>query len=102
MERPVYIERIVEKQIEKIIDVPVEFIVEKEVIYDRTVDKEIRRTILKPKRTEIQTNEIIEEVIIPEDIIIEKKVERPYNTIVEVPITEYVDREYIREVEVPI
>lgn len=91
-----------EKKIENIVDVPVEFIVEKEVIYDRTVDKEIRRTILKPKRTEIQTNEIIEEIIVPEDIIIEKKIERPYNTIVEVPITEYVDREYIREVEVPV
>lgn len=84
-----------EKHIEKIVDLPVEIIVERDVIYDRTVDKEIRRTILKPKRTEIQTNEIIEEIIVPEDIIIEKKIERPYNTIVEVPITEYVDREYI-------
>lgn len=62
------------------------------------MDKEIRRTILKPKRTEIQTNEIIEEVIVPEDVIIEKKVEKIIPKVVEVPITEYIDREYIKEV----
>lgn len=55
---------------------------------------------MKPKRTEIQTNEIIQEVIVPEDVIIEKQVERVVNKYVEVPYTEYVDKEYVREVEV--
>lgn len=100
MEKPIIIEKFVEKPIETIIDQPVDVIIEEEVFVDRIVDKEIRRTILKPKRTEIQTNEIIQEVIVPEDVIIEKRVEKVYNKYVEVPITKTVEKEYIKEVEV--
>lgn len=58
-------ERYVEKPIETIIDQPIDVVIEEEYYVDKFVDKEIRRTILKPKRTEIQTNEIIEEVVVP-------------------------------------
>lgn len=55
---------------------------DQEHIVDKFVDKEIRRTILQPRRTEIDTHEILQHVPIREDVIVEKKVEKVITKIV--------------------
>ena len=74
--------------------------VEREVPVDKFVDKEIRRTILQPKRKETQIKEI--QVQKPQyvDVIHEKVVEKPVTTYVDVVEDVIQDQEVIREVEV--
>lgn len=102
IERPVISERIVEKKIENIIERHVDVIREVQVPFTRTVERSINRTIVKPYRKEIQTREVVVEEPIYEEVIVEKPVHRYIERFVDVPETEYVEREYIKEVDVPI
>ena len=99
VEKPVIIEEYIDKTIENVIEHPVEHIVEKEVHVTRNVDKHIERTILKPFRNEVQVHEITKDVPVYEDVIVERKVDRVYQRVVDVPVDVYVDKEYVREVE---
>ena len=99
VEKPVIIEEYIDKTIENVIEHPIEHIVEKEVHVTRNVDRHIERTILKPFRNEVQVNEITKDVPVYEDVIVERKVDRVYQKVIEVPVDVYVDKEYVREVE---
>lgn len=46
--------------------------IDREVPVNKYVDKEIRRTILKPYRKEIQTKEVVRETPVYEDVVVEK------------------------------
>ena len=93
------VERIVEKRVEvpveRIVEVPVERIVEKrvEVPVERIVEVPVERIV--EKRVEVPVDRIVE---VPVDRIIEKRVEVPVDRIVEVPVERIVEK----RVEVPV
>ena len=102
IEKPIINERIVEKKIENVVDKHVDIIREVQVPYTTHVDRHINRTVVKPYRKEIQTREVVVEEPVYEDVIVERPVHRVVERVVDVPETEYVEREYITEVDVPV
>ena len=101
-ERPIIYEKVYENRIENIVEKEVQINITKDVPRTKYVDKEIRRTILKPYRKEIQTKEVIVEEPVYYDEIVEIPHERIIEKYVDVPIAEYVDKEYTKEVIVNI
>lgn len=93
------VERIVEKRVEvpveRIVEVPVERIVEKrvEIPVDRIVEVPVERIV--EKRVEVPVERIVE---VPVERIVEKRVEVPVDRIVEVPVERIVEK----RVEVPV
>ena len=102
IEKPIISERIVEKRIENFVDNYVDVVREVQVPYTTHVDKHINRTIVKPYRKEITTREVVVDEPIYEDVYVDKQVQRVVERFVDIPETEYVEREYVREVDVPV
>ena len=88
---PPVVEKIVEKmvEVEKRVEVPVEKIVEKEVIKEVPVEKIVE------KRVEVPVEKIVEKEVIKE-VPVEKIVEKR----VEVPVEKIVEKEVVKEVPV--
>lgn len=76
MEQPVVIEKYIDKQIEQIIEQEVFYDVERVVETPVYVDKEIKRTILQPRKTQVRVKEIVEEIPVYQDEIHETYVEK--------------------------
>ena len=83
--------RTVEKPVEKIVNVPKEYITEKNVPVERKVDVRKEKLTVRPHKTEFRDNIINVDKVINVDKIVEKQVK------IDVPV--YVDKEYERVVE---
>ncbi|KAJ7064963.1 hypothetical protein C8F01DRAFT_1128938 [Mycena amicta] len=104
---PVVVERIVEipvekiVEVEKIVQVPVEKIVEKivQVPVDRIVEKRVEVPVEKivEKIIEVPVEKIVERIV---EVLVEKRVEVPVEKIVEVPVEKIVERVVEKIVEV--
>ena len=102
VEKPVVVEKIQEYEVENIIEKPVDVIKEVEVPITKVVDKPIERLVIQPYRKEFKTKEVLVEDPVYEEIVIEKPVTKEYERYVDMPETEYVEKEIIKEVEVPV
>lgn len=102
VEKKVFVDKIVEYEVENLIDKPVEVIKEVQVPYDKVVDKPVSRLVVQPYRREVKTKETLLEEPVYEDVIVEKPVHRTVDRYIDVPDTQYVEKEYIKEVEVPV
>ena len=102
---PAPVERVVEKIVEKRVEVPVEKIVEKVVEKRVEVPVEVEKVVEKiiEKRVEVPVEKIVEKVVekrVEVPVVVEKIVEKR----VEVPVEKIVERIVVREkrVEVPV
>ena len=93
------VEKLVEKPVDRIVEVPVERIIEKPV--DRIVEVPVEKLVEKPvdRVVEVPVEKIVEK---PVDRIVEVPVERVVEKIVEVPIEKIVERPIEKIVEKPI
>jgi hypothetical protein len=125
VERPVYVdnvvekivqvpvERIIENIVEKVIDVPMERVIERPVYIDNIVHKQVEIPV--HKTVEVHVEKVVEVPVhvdniierpVPIERIVERKIEIPVERIIDVPI--YVDNiihkqiDIVKEVEIPI
>lgn len=132
IEKRVEVERYVDIPVEKITEIPIDVVREVEVRVPVHKDRYVDRTLIKPIETRVQENVIYVDKPVVQDQVVEKRVEVPYERIVdrinevrvnrdvnieveklitvdkvveqrvEKPYDVYVDKVYTREVEVPI
>lgn len=101
------VERVVEKVVEKRVEVPVEVekVVEKRVEVSVPVEKIVEKVV--EKRVEVPVEKVVEKVVekrveVPVEKIVERVVEKEVRVEVPVPVEKIVERIVVKRVEVPV
>ena len=101
VEVPVEVEKVVERVVEKRVEVPVERVVEKVVEKRVEVPVEVEKSV--EKRVEVPVEKIVEKVVeVPVEKIVERVVEKEVRVEVPVPVEKIVERIVVKRVEVPV
>ena len=101
VEVPVEVEKVVERVVEKRVEVPVERVVEKVVEERVEVPVEVEKIV--EKRVEVPVEKIVEKrVEVPVEKIVERVVEKEVRVEVPVPVEKIVERIVVKRVEVPV
>ena len=113
VEVPVEVEKVVERVVEKRVEVPVERVVEKvvekrvevPVEVEKIVEKRVEVPVEKivEKRVEVPVEKIVEKIVeVPVEKIVERVVEKEVRVEVPVPVEKIVERIVVKRVEVPV
>lgn len=100
------VDRVVERVVEKVVRVPVERIVDRPVYVDRPVDRPVDRVVEKivERRVEVPVERIVEKIV-EKPVYIDRPVDRPVDRIIEkvirVPVERVVERPVYIERSVP-
>ena len=101
VEVPVEVEKVVERVVEKRVEVPVERVVEK--VVEKRVEVPVEVEKIVEKRVEVPVEKIVEKrVEVPVEKIVERVVEKEVRVEVPVPVEKIVERIVVKRVEVPV
>ena len=97
VEVPVEVEKVVERVVEKRVEVPVERVVEK--VVEKRVEVPVEVEKIVEKRVEVPVEKRVE---VPVEKIVERVVEKEVRVEVPVPVEKIVERIVVKRVEVPV
>ena len=101
VEVPVEVEKVVERVVEKRVEVPVERVVEK--VVEKRVEVPVEVEKIVEKRVEVPVEKVVEKrVEVPVEKIVERVVEKEVRVEVPVPVEKIVERIVVKRVEVPV
>ena len=105
VEVPIEVEKVVERVVEKRVEVPVERVVEK--VVEKRVEVPIEVEKIVEKRVEVPVEKVVEKVVekiveVPVEKIVERVVEKEVRVEVPVPVEKIVERIVVKRVEVPV
>ena len=101
VEVPVEVEKVVERVVEKRVEVPVERVVEK--VVEKRVEVPVEVEKIVENRVEVPVEKVVEKrVEVPVEKIVERVVEKEVRVEVPVPVEKIVERIVVKRVEVPV
>ena len=101
VEVPVEVEKVVERVVEKRVEVPVERVVEK--VVEKRVEVPVEVEKIVEKRVEVPVEKVVEKIVeVPVEKIVERVVEKEVRVEVPVPVEKIVERIVVKRVEVPV